>query len=123
MRTKVTDDDDNFQYVRASLNTQEQEENKFNSSDPFNKNWEELQKYSGLDQNFRRRVARQVSKAITPNEAYLDSANAVPSGADAGSKARPKRAAPFGAHGGSPHAPLRNWCAQHTKAPPPYRRS
>ena len=49
MRTKVTDNDDNFQYVRASLNTQEQEENKFNSSDPFNKNWEELQKYSGLD--------------------------------------------------------------------------
>jgi len=87
MRTKVTDDDDNFQYVRASLNTQEQEENKFNSSDPFNKNWEELQKYSGLDQNFRRRVARQVSKAITPTEAYLDSANATPSGVDAGSKA------------------------------------
>ena len=87
MRTKVTDDDDNFQYVRASLNTQEQEESKFNLSDPFNKNWEELQKYSGLDQNFRRRVARQVNKAITPNEAYLDSANAVPSGVDAGSKA------------------------------------
>ena len=88
MRTKVTDDDDNFQYVRASLNTQEQEDNQFKGSDPFNKNWEELQKYSGLDQNFRRRVARQVSKAITPNEAYLDSANATPSGVDdAGSKA------------------------------------
>ena len=43
MRTKVTDDDDNFQYVRASLNTQEQEENQFKGSDPFNKNWEELQ--------------------------------------------------------------------------------
>ena len=87
MRTKVTDDDDNFQYVRASLNTQEQEESQFKASDPFNKNWEELQKYSGLDQNFRRRVARQVNKAITPNEAYLDSANATPSGVDAGSKA------------------------------------
>jgi PBSX family phage portal protein len=86
MRTKVTDDD-NFQYIRASLNTQEQEESQFNLNDPFNKNWEELQKYSGLDQNFRRRVARQVSKAITPNAAYLDSANAVPSGVDAGSKA------------------------------------
>jgi PBSX family phage portal protein len=87
MRTKVTDDDDNFQYVRASLNTQEQEDSQFKASDPFNKNWEELQKYSGLDQNFRRRVARQVSKAITPTDAYLDSANAVPSGVDAGSKA------------------------------------
>ena len=88
MRTKVTNDDDNFQYVRASLNTQEQEESKFNLSDPFNKNWEELQKYSGLDQNFRRRVARQISKAVTPTPAYLDSANAVPAGVDdAGSKA------------------------------------
>jgi len=86
MRTKVTDDD-NFQYVRASLNTQEQEESQFKGSDPFNKNWEELKEYSGLDQNFRRRVARQVSKAITPTEAYLDSANATPSGVDAGSKA------------------------------------
>ena len=86
MRTKVTDDD-NFQYVRASLNTQEQEENQFKTNDPFNKNWEELKEYTGLDQNFRRRVARQVSKAITPNEAYLDSANATPSGVDAGSKA------------------------------------
>jgi PBSX family phage portal protein len=86
MRTKVTDDD-NFQYVRASLNTQEQEENQFKANDPFNKNWDELKEYSGLDQNFRRRVARQVSKAITPNAAYLDSANAVPSGVDAGSKA------------------------------------
>ncbi len=86
MRTRVTDDD-NFQYVRASLNTQEQEENEFKTGDPFNKNWEELKEYTGLDQNFRRRVARQVSKAITPNEAYLDSANAVPAGVDAGSKA------------------------------------
>jgi PBSX family phage portal protein len=87
MRTKVTDDD-NFQYVRASLNTQEQEENQFKANDPFNKNWDELKEYSGLDQNFRRRVARQVSKAITPTPAYLDSANATPSGVDdAGSKA------------------------------------
>jgi PBSX family phage portal protein len=87
MRTKVTDDE-NFQYVRASLNTQEQEENQFKANDPFNKNWDELKEYSGLDQNFRRRVARQVSKAITPTPAYLDSANATPSGVDdAGSKA------------------------------------
>jgi len=87
MHTKMTDDD-NFQYVRASLNTQEQEENQFKANDPFNKNWDELKEYSGLDQNFRRRVARQVSKAITPTPAYLDSANATPSGVDdAGSKA------------------------------------
>ena len=87
MRTKVTDDD-NFQYVRASLNTQEQEDSQFNGSDPFNKNWEELKEYSGLDQNFRRRIVRQISKAVSPTAAYLDSANAVPAGVDdAGSKA------------------------------------
>ena len=86
MRTKVTDDD-NFQYVRASLNTQEQEDSQFKGSDPFNKNWEELKEYSGLDQNFRRRIVRQISKAVSPTAAYLDSANAVPSGVDAGSKA------------------------------------
>jgi PBSX family phage portal protein len=86
MLTKVSDDD-NFEYIRASLNTQEQQENEFKVNDPFNKNWEELKEYTGLDQNFRRRVARQVSKAVTPTAAYLDSANAVPSGTDAGSKA------------------------------------
>ena len=88
MRTKVTNDDDNFQYVRASLNTQEEKDNEFKSSDPFNKNWEELKEYTGLDQNFRRRIVRQISKAVSPTTAYLDSANAVPAGVDdAGSKA------------------------------------
>jgi PBSX family phage portal protein len=88
MRTKVTNDDDNFQYVRASLNTQEEKDNEFKSSDPFNKNWEELKEYTGLDQNFRRRIVRQISKAVSPTAAYLDSANAVPAGVDdAGSKA------------------------------------
>jgi PBSX family phage portal protein len=86
MLTKVSDGD-NFEYIRASLNTQEQQENEFKVNDPFNKNWEELKEYTGLDQNFRRRVARQVSKAVTPTAAYLDSANATPSGVDAGSKA------------------------------------
>jgi len=81
-------DEENFQYVRASINTQEKEEDQFKLSDPFNKNWEELKEYTGLDQNFRRRVARQMSKAITPTPGYLDSANAVPAGVDdAGSKA------------------------------------
>ena len=66
MRTKVTDNDDNFQYIRASLNTQEEKENEFKLSDPFNKNWEELKEYTGLDQNFRRRIVRQISKAVSP---------------------------------------------------------
>ena len=81
-------DEDNFQYVRASLNTQEEEEDQFKLNDPFNKNWEELKEYTGLGQNFRRRTVRQISKAVSPTPAYLDSANATPAGIDdTGSKA------------------------------------
>jgi PBSX family phage portal protein len=71
--------------IRASLNTQEEPENLFRDQDPFTKSWESLREYSGLDQNFKRRVSRVVNKAIG-DEAYLDAANAMPSGQDSGSK-------------------------------------
>jgi hypothetical protein len=76
------------EYVRVGLNTQEKDENPFSSQDPFNKSWDQLKDFSGLEQNFRRKTARNVTKAMTfaTNE-YLDSANATPSGVDAGSKA------------------------------------
>jgi hypothetical protein len=76
------------EYVRVGLNTQERDDNPFSSQDPFNKSWDQLKDFSGLDQNFRRKTARNVTKAMTfaTNE-YLDSANATPSGVDAGSKA------------------------------------
>lgn len=80
--------DKEYKYVNASLNTQSKEESPFISQDPFNKSWDNLKDYSGLDQNFKRRTARNMSKAVdTNNAAYLDSANATPSGQDAGSKA------------------------------------
>jgi PBSX family phage portal protein len=75
-----------FEYIRASLNTQAEDENVFKNSDPFNKSWDELKDYNGLDQNFSRRTTRKVNKAIVPTEAYLDSANSMPSGQDAQSK-------------------------------------
>ena len=76
------------QYIRASLNTEEKEDNIFKSHDPFNKSWDVLKDYVGLDQNFRRRTTRNLTKYAAPefNAAYLDAANATPSGVDAGSK-------------------------------------
>jgi len=77
-----------YTYISASLNTQEEKENPFKDQDPFNKSWDILKDYSGLDQNFRRRTARNIGKALDINNpAYLDSANATPAGVDAGSKA------------------------------------
>jgi PBSX family phage portal protein len=76
------------EYIRASINTQEREDNAFKSHDPFNKSWDVLKDYVGLDQNFRRRTTRNLTKYAAPefNERYLDAANATPSGTNAGSK-------------------------------------
>jgi PBSX family phage portal protein len=85
-RTKMVNEE--HQYISASLNTQEETINSFKEQDPFNKSWDNLKDYSGLDQNFRRRTARNIGKALDVNSpAYMDSANTVPSGVDAGSKA------------------------------------
>ena len=85
MGQAMTDEYDN--YVRVGLNTQEKSENPFKEQDPFNKSWDLLKDYSGLEQNFKRKTARNVAKAVnTASEAYLDSANAVPSGPEVGSK-------------------------------------
>ena len=92
--------DESYEYISASLNSEDRETNKFESHDVFNKSWEELKNLGGLDNNFKRRAAR-VSKAIGPNDpqymsiqnvdqnspAYLDSANADAMGINgAGSK-------------------------------------
>jgi len=84
MHTKMADQE----YVRVGLNTQERDENIFKSQDPFNKSWEILKDYVGLDQNFRRRTTRNMAKYINPegNQAYLNAANVTPSGVDSGSK-------------------------------------
>lgn len=77
-----------FEYVQASLNTEPKEEDVFKTQDPFNKSWDQLKDYNGLDQNFRRRTARNIGKMVVASEnpAYLDAANATPSGDGAGSK-------------------------------------
>ena len=74
-------------YIRASLNTQEEAENLFQYQDPFNKSWDELKDLTGINQNFKRRVGRMLTKGLETNQAYLDSANAQASGIDdAGTK-------------------------------------
>jgi PBSX family phage portal protein len=78
----MTDD-----YIRVGLNTQHKDENPFKDQDPFIKSWDNLKDYNGLNQNFRRKTSRNVAKAIVATDAYLDSANATPSGVDASSKA------------------------------------
>ena len=84
-RTKM--DNDDYQYISASLNTQDEKENSFKDQDPFNKSWDMLKDFSGLEQNFRRRTARNLNKfADVNNASYLDSANVTPSGVDASSK-------------------------------------
>lgn len=72
--------------IVAKLNTQEQEENPFKLQDPFNKSWEDLKDLAGLDQNFKRRAGRQVTKSVNITDSYLVAANAMPAGQDSASK-------------------------------------
>jgi len=89
-------EDIDYTYISASLNTQDEKADVFKEQDPFNKTWDSLKDYSGLDQNFRRRTTRNIGKAEyssgqissvdVNSQAYLDSANATPTGVDASSK-------------------------------------
>ena len=81
----------NEYYIGASLNTEEEAVNQFKEQDPFNKSWESLKSYDGLEKNFKRRTER-ILKAqydyATPNNAnpaseqYLTSASARSAGID-----------------------------------------
>jgi len=77
---------ENFDYIQASLNTQSKESSAFANIDPFSKSWDELKGLSGIDNNFRRRTARNIAKVASENPAYLESAGAVAMGDDAKSK-------------------------------------
>ena len=77
---------ENFDYIQASLNTQSKEPNAFANLDPFSKSWDDLKGLSGIDNNFRRRTARNIAKVASESPAYLESAGAVSMGDDAKSK-------------------------------------
>ena len=74
--------DEEEYYIGASIDNLADKDDEFKKNDPFNKNWDFIKNLNNLDQNFKRRVARSIGKAIDPNTAYLDSANAVQSGTD-----------------------------------------
>jgi PBSX family phage portal protein len=88
--------DEHEYYVGASLNTQDEERNVFKEQDPFNKGWEVLKGYSGLEKNFKRRTERLIkaqydysvpNNVIPSAEAYLSAAGAKNEGIDgSGSK-------------------------------------
>jgi PBSX family phage portal protein len=83
--------DEHEYYIGASLNTQEEDKNLFKEQDPFNKSWEDLKTYDGLEKNFKRRTERLIkaqydysvpTKAISSSESYLISAGATSQGID-----------------------------------------
>ena len=68
--------DEEEYYIGASIDNLADKDDEFKKNDPFNKNWDFIKNLNNLDQNFKRRVARSIGKAIDPNTAYLDSAKA-----------------------------------------------
>jgi PBSX family phage portal protein len=74
--------DEEEYYLGASIDNLTDKEDEFKKNDPFNKNWDFIKNLNNLDQNFKRRTARNIGKAVDPTSAYLDSANAVQSGTD-----------------------------------------
>jgi PBSX family phage portal protein len=88
--------DEHEYYVGASLNTQDEERNVFKEQDPFNKSWDVLKSYSGLEKNFKRRTERLIkaqydysvpNNVIPSAEGYLSAAGAKSEGIDgSGSK-------------------------------------
>jgi PBSX family phage portal protein len=75
-----------FDYIQASLNTQNKEPNQFANLDPFAKSWDDLKTLSGIDNNFRRRTSRNITKAASESPAYLTAAGSMPMGDGIGSK-------------------------------------
>jgi PBSX family phage portal protein len=86
MEEKCLTMSENFDFLQASLNTQSKEPSPFANVDPFSKSWDELKGLSGIDNNFRRRTARNIAKVASESPAYLESAGAVAMGDDAKSK-------------------------------------
>ena len=67
--------------VGASISDAVEKADEFKKNDPFNKSWDELKGLVNLDQNFKRRTARNLNKVDTTQN-YLNSANSSPSGID-----------------------------------------
>ena len=66
--------------VGASIDHSNVATDAFKKSDPFNKNWDELKIFSGLENNFKRRAARMSKVDASPQ--YLENARAINQGID-----------------------------------------
>jgi PBSX family phage portal protein len=63
--------------LKASIDNIVDNTDLFKGADPFNKTWTELKSYSGIDNNFKRRISRSIEKSANdPSQAYIDSARA-----------------------------------------------
>ena len=81
MELRPTMPNDGYQRIEIPINKYEEVvEEDIKSHDPFNKSWDEIKDYRGLEINFKRRNTR-ISKAEA-SEAYLTSASAIDSGID-----------------------------------------
>ena len=71
-------------YINASIDESLPQDDAFKKQDPFNKSWDEIKSFNGLDKNFKRRSERVIKAyefAVPTNvdvtsEAYLSSASA-----------------------------------------------
>jgi PBSX family phage portal protein len=77
-------------YIDAKISTQEIED-EFANADPFNKSWDEVAKYRGINKNFKRRETRKAAQIPRGNDGkvsstYLQEAKAVQRGNKAESK-------------------------------------
>jgi PBSX family phage portal protein len=73
--------------VSAKIDSSDEKDTRFHDADPFVKSWDDIKSFSGLDNNFKRRTSRNLSKAVEPTPNYIGSALAIKTGVDgAGSK-------------------------------------
>ena len=66
--------------IPAKIDELDEVSNEFKAKDPFNKSWDDIKSFNGLNNNFKRRATRLAKNLPTP--AYLDSARATSSGID-----------------------------------------
>ena len=74
--------------IGARIDDEVAKDDTFKKQDPFNKNWEDLKQYDGLDKNFKRRTERFVKNYDTPipnnidtnSPSYLTAAGAIRGG-------------------------------------------
>lgn len=82
--------------VGARIDDELPKDNTFRNQDPFNKVWDDLKKFTGMDKNFRRRTDRFVKNYDSPvpnnvdttSSVYLDSAYAVNAGVNNDAKSK-----------------------------------